>query len=65
MTSLLTASACIAVIALNLLATSRVLRNTALTDERRMITLALIWIVPVVTAIIVLLMPAPGAHNGS
>ncbi len=64
MTSLLTALACTAVIALNLLATARVLRETTLTEERRMVTLALIWILPVLAAVVVLLMPSAGARSG-
>lgn len=58
MNSLLTAAACVCVIALNLLATSKVIRDTTVPEGRRVATLAAIWILPLVMAVVVLLMPA-------
>jgi hypothetical protein len=56
MTSLLTAAACVGLIALNFLATARVIADTTLSDNQRIAWLAGIWLVPLVGAAAALLM---------
>jgi hypothetical protein len=61
--AIVTAALCVGVIALNLLATSAVLRNQPTIDARRMAMLVAIWLLPGLGAIVVLLMRPAGSPD--
>lgn len=56
MSRLLIISACICVIALNLLATAKVMGDASLPDGRKMFMLVVVWMLPLIGAAVVMAM---------